>query len=88
MTVSVENTNSGPRDAGGHVTGLRHRRGIAGGFGIAGLLRMFFPGLPFSTPTAYVIGALVTSVMVGLASGVLPARRATRLDPVDALSSE
>jgi putative ABC transport system permease protein len=62
--------------------------GIAGGFGIAGLLRMFFPGLPFSTPTAYVIGALVTSVVVGLASGVLPARRATRLDPVDALSSE
>ena len=62
--------------------------GIAGGFGIAALLRIFFPGLPFSTPTAYVIAALVTSLLVGLASGVLPARRATRLDPVDALRAE
>jgi len=62
--------------------------GVAGGFGIATVIGLLFPGLPFSTPIAYVLAALITSLVVGLASGVLPALRATRLDPVDALRAE
>ena len=62
--------------------------GVAGGFGIAAVIGLLFPGLPFSTPIVYVLAALITSLLVGLASGVLPALRATRLDPVDALRAE
>ena len=62
--------------------------GVAAGFGLAALVRIVFPGLALSTPMPYVVGALVTSVAVGLLSGVLPARRATRLDPVEALHAE
>jgi putative ABC transport system permease protein len=62
--------------------------GIAAGMGIAQSVRLFLPGLPIRTPTEYVVAALVVSVAVGLASGVLPARRAASLDPVEALHAE
>ncbi len=62
--------------------------GIALGLGLAWLLKAFFPALPVHTPPGYVIAALVVSLVVGLASGVLPARRAAQLDPVEALHAE
>lgn len=62
--------------------------GIAAGFGMGALVQLFVPGLAFATPLRYVVAAVLTSGAVGLLSGVLPARRATRLDPVDALHAE
>jgi len=62
--------------------------GVASGFGIGALIRLFAPGVAFATPLAYVAAALLTSVAVGLLSGVMPARRATNLDPVEALRAE
>jgi putative ABC transport system permease protein len=62
--------------------------GIGAGLGIAWTVRLFVPGLPVHTPPQYVVAALVVSLLVGLASGVLPARRAARLDPVEALHAE
>ena len=44
-----------------------------------------FPALPASPPAWAVWAALGTSLAVGLFFGLLPARRATRLDPVAAL---
>jgi putative ABC transport system permease protein len=71
--------------------GLALVGGIAGlllGLGVGAALRWIVPGLPVETPLRFVAAALVTSLGVGLLSGVLPARRAARLDPIEALRSE
>lgn len=62
--------------------------GVAVGLGLAALLREVVPGLPVRTPAEYVLAALAVSLATGIASGVLPARRAASLDPVDALRAE
>lgn len=62
--------------------------GVGVGVGLAWGIKLFLPGLPVHTPPGYVAAALAVSVAVGLLSGVLPARRAARLDPVQALHAE
>lgn len=62
--------------------------GVATGMGIAWLLPAAVPGLPVQTRVSFVIAALIVSLAVGLLSGVLPARRAAALDPVEALRAE
>jgi putative ABC transport system permease protein len=62
--------------------------GLAVGFGLAQLLHAVIPGLPVHTPLIYALLALLVSLVVGLASGILPARRAASLDPVQALAAE
>jgi putative ABC transport system permease protein len=65
--------------------------GVAGvivGLSIATLLGAVIPALPVRVPTIYVVLAIVTSIAVGLISGVAPARRAARLDPLEALRTE
>lgn len=45
-----------------------------------------FPGFPLSVPLWALSAALVVALLTGLIFGVLPAKRAARLDPVQALS--
>jgi putative ABC transport system permease protein len=62
--------------------------GLAIGMGMGQLLHFYFPALPVKTPVEYVVLALAVSFLVGLVSGLLPARRAANLDPVIALTAE
>jgi putative ABC transport system permease protein len=50
------------------------------------LLVAVYPALPATPPPWAVVAAFSLSVALGALFGVLPARRATRLDPVAALS--
>ena len=75
----------------GEAVALAAIGGIAGlllGIGLAQLLHLVFPALPVHTPWSFVFLAEAVAVVIGLAAGVLPARRAAGLDPVEALRAE
>jgi putative ABC transport system permease protein len=62
--------------------------GLSAGFAITSLVREGIPGLPLSTPPMAIAAALIMCLVVGVVSGVAPARRAAELDPIDALRAE
>jgi putative ABC transport system permease protein len=62
--------------------------GLLLGYAVAQLLHAVFPALPVSTPWLYAVLAELIAVGVGMAAGVAPANRASRMDPVEALRAE
>ena len=62
--------------------------GLFIGWSVAGLLKLALPALPVQIPWLYALLAELVAVTVGLLAGVMPARRAALLDPLDALRSE
>jgi len=62
--------------------------GLLLGIGIAQGLHLLFPAMPVHTPWLFAILAELSAVSIGLAAGVMPARHAARLDPVEALHAE
>jgi putative ABC transport system permease protein len=62
--------------------------GLACGVSLSQLLALLFPALPVYVSWTYVLLAEAMAVTIGLVAGVLPARHAARMDPVDALRAE
>ncbi len=62
--------------------------GLLLGIGLAQLIHLLLPALPVHTPLSFVLMAEGLAIAIGLAAGVLPARRAAGLDPVAALRAE
>src|SRR5262249_54356447 len=62
--------------------------GLVLGLGLAWLIKTLVPSLPVQTPWSYAVAAEISSVVIGLLAGVMPARRAAHLDPLEALRSE
>lgn len=75
----------------GEATVLAGVGGFAGlvlGVGVAQMLGFMVPALPIYTSWRYVLAAEALALTVGMAAGVFPARRAARLEPLEALRAE
>jgi putative ABC transport system permease protein len=70
------------------LSGLGGLLGLLLGIGLAQSIHFAVPALPVHTPLSFVLLAEAVAISIGLAAGVLPARRAAGLNPVDALRTE
>lgn len=62
--------------------------GLALGAAIIETVKLFVPALPLSYSLPYAIAAEVIAIVIGAIAGVLPARQAAAMDPVEALRTE
>ncbi len=62
--------------------------GVLLAVGVSQIVILIFPSLPASIPLWAVIAGLTVSIAIGLIFGVWPARKAARLDPIEALRYE
>ena len=70
------------------LTFLGGMAGVLLAIGISKLVMVLVPSLPASIPMWAVTSGITVSTAVGLIFGVLPARKAARLDPIECLRYE
>jgi putative ABC transport system permease protein len=68
---------------------------LAGGTGgvilggtLVELVSTFVPGLPVQLAWSYIAAAFAISLLIGVTAGVMPAIKAARLNPLEALRAE
>jgi putative ABC transport system permease protein len=69
------------------LTSIGAMIGLAGGTAVAWIVRTTTP-VPTAVPASAVVTAIVAAALTGVVFGMLPATRASRLDPVEALRYE
>ncbi len=70
------------------LAGLGGTAGLILGICLGWLIHVFVPLLPVHTPWTFVVLAELLSTGIGILAGIMPARQAARLDPLEALRSE
>jgi len=70
------------------LAGLGGALGLVVGLGIVGFVQLSFPAMPANISVLYTVLSELIAVIIGLAAGVLPARRAAALEPLEALRAE
>jgi putative ABC transport system permease protein len=70
------------------LTGIGASVGLILGILTAFLIKTKFPAIPASTPVSSIVIALLASAVTGVLFGIIPAMRAARLNPIDALRYE
>jgi putative ABC transport system permease protein len=69
------------------MTSIGAALGLLIGGGIAAIIRAYTP-IPATVPLTGVVAALAAAALTGIAFGMMPAARAAKLDPVEALRYE
>ena len=62
--------------------------GVLLGISIVRVLDAVLPALPVELAWAYIVAAFMLSLLIGIAAGVVPAIKAARLEPLEALRAE
>ena len=62
--------------------------GLSIGFAAVYVALMFYPDMPIAIAWDYIVYAVFISLAIGLIAGLLPARAAAQLDPVEALRTD
>jgi putative ABC transport system permease protein len=62
--------------------------GVLLGMSIVQILNVAIPALPVQMAWLYIAIAFIVSLVIGIVAGVLPAMKASRLEPLEALRSE
>jgi len=62
--------------------------GVLLGIAIVQILDAVLPALPMELAWTYIVAAFAVSLLIGIAAGVLPAMKAARLEPLEALRAE
>jgi putative ABC transport system permease protein len=70
------------------LSGVGGAAGLALGMSIVLVVQWTVPAMPATISPLYVVLSLALAVLIGALAGVLPARNAARLEPLDALRAE
>lgn len=70
------------------LSGIGGVGGLALGMGVVLLAQWTLPGMAATISPPYVALSLALAVSIGAIAGVLPARSAARLEPLDALRAQ